>query len=327
MNKFEGVKKPNKIISYLKKEWLIILITTISGVIFNALMPYVAIFQGRLIDDLNKKYSFQMMIKEIGLFLSLVLIIQVFRFIKRYAVRAFANRTLLSMRKMLFNSSMQEDYSKLINKNTSSLMVKTISDVEYCVEGMRKVTTEVFDTGVLMIAYFVQLLRLDFKVTLLSTMFIPCAMICARLLKKKVTYVNVLSRKQNSYITSLKSEELNNISLYRITSSEERLKNEYNIKNEKLENINVKAMVLSSSLQPLYYLISMLGMIFILLLGGKLVLNNEWTIGTFTAFTGMFIALSLKVVKLLIYITLTIRQEYHGIELRMFLKNTKWRKI
>ena len=40
-------------------------------------------------------------------------------------------------------------------------MTKIISDVDACVEGMRKFTTEVFDTGAVMIAYMVMLLFYD----------------------------------------------------------------------------------------------------------------------------------------------------------------------
>lgn len=38
---------------------------------------------------------------------------------------------------------------------------KVISDIDTCVEGMRKFTTEVFDTGVVMVTYLVMLLVYD----------------------------------------------------------------------------------------------------------------------------------------------------------------------
>ena len=37
-------------------------------------------------------------------------------------------------------------------RSAGELMTKTISDVDDCVEGMRKFTTEIFDTGVALVA-------------------------------------------------------------------------------------------------------------------------------------------------------------------------------
>ena len=48
--------------------------------------------------------------------------------------------------------------------DTGALMTKVISDIDTCVEGMRKFTTEIFDTGVVMAAYVVMLIWYDWRV-------------------------------------------------------------------------------------------------------------------------------------------------------------------
>ena len=63
-------------------------------------------------------------------------------------------------------------------------MTKAISDVDVCVEGMRKSTTEVFDTGVLFVSYLITLLCYDVKITLYACVFIPVAIFIAEKLKK-----------------------------------------------------------------------------------------------------------------------------------------------
>ena len=65
-------------------------------------------------------------------------------------------------------------------------MTKAISDVDDCVEGMRKFTTEVFDTGVVMIGYAVMLLVYDWRLALLSLLFAPISYLCAVWMKKPV---------------------------------------------------------------------------------------------------------------------------------------------
>lgn len=50
-------------------------------------------------------------------------------------------------------------------------MTKAILDVDDCVEGMRKFTTEIFDTGVALAAYAGMLLWYDFRLALLCMIF------------------------------------------------------------------------------------------------------------------------------------------------------------
>ena len=53
------------------------------------------------------------------------------------------------------------------------MLTKAISDVDDCAEGMRKFTTEVFDTGVAVAAYAGMLLWYDWRLALLSMAFLP----------------------------------------------------------------------------------------------------------------------------------------------------------
>ena len=62
-------------------------------------------------------------------------------------------------------------------------MTKAISDVDDCVEGMRKFTTEVFDTGVALVGYAVMLLVYDWRLALLSLLFTPVSYVCAAWMK------------------------------------------------------------------------------------------------------------------------------------------------
>ena len=61
----------------------------------------------------------------------------------------------------------------LREQGVGELMTKAVSDVDDCVEGMRKFTTEVFDTGVALIGYAVMLFTYDVRLALLSLIFTP----------------------------------------------------------------------------------------------------------------------------------------------------------
>ena len=61
---------------------------------------------------------------------------------------------------------MHKKKEELEKESAGAMMTRAISDVDVCVEGMRKFTTEIFDTGVVMAAYLVMLFIYDWRLTL-----------------------------------------------------------------------------------------------------------------------------------------------------------------
>lgn len=58
--------------------------------------------------------------------------------------------------------------------------------MDACVEGMRKFTTEVFDTGVALLGYVALLFWYDWRLALLSLLFPPLSYVLAEKMKKTV---------------------------------------------------------------------------------------------------------------------------------------------
>ena len=81
-------------------------------------------------------------------YILVTLLVQASRFIKRFYVRRFANNINRRMKGILYANLVRQSRVSLEKEGAGELMTKAISDVDDCVEGMRKFTTEVFDTGV-----------------------------------------------------------------------------------------------------------------------------------------------------------------------------------
>ncbi len=99
---------------------------------------------------------------------------------------AFANNINRRMKGILYASLVRQSRASLEKEGAGELMTKAISDVDDCVEGMRKFTTEVFDTGVALAGYVVMLLVYDWRLALLSLLFTPFSYVCAAWMKKPV---------------------------------------------------------------------------------------------------------------------------------------------
>ena len=158
---------PNKIGSYFRAEWLPL---TLSGVFYNVGLLASPWFEA---DILSGKAAAAAMGRLVLCFIAVTLAVQSARFIKRFYVRRFANNINRRMKGILYADLVRENRAFLEKEGTCELMTKAISDVDDCVEGMRKFTTEVFDTGVVMAGYAVMLLVYDWRLALLSLIFTP----------------------------------------------------------------------------------------------------------------------------------------------------------
>jgi ATP-binding cassette, subfamily B, multidrug efflux pump len=295
--KIEPMNEPDKIINYWKKEKFVVVCIVIFGLTFNSATILGPIYQGKLIDSIIGGNSLSSVIILAVTFVSLIAMIQLMRYFKRFYIRRFANSTSATMRLMIYNNIMHKSTEELDSENTGNLMTRAISDVDLCVEGMRKFTTEVFDTGVLMASYLISMLFYDVKITILSSLFIPVAMMLAEKLKTIIYKYTIAFRKKSSYVANITYDAIENAMLYRANGMEAQNTARYNIELTDLQNKAIKANILENSMQPIYNVIAMLGVIIVIYLGGTKVIKASWTVGNFFTYLTMFTALGIKASK------------------------------
>jgi len=295
--KIELMKQPNNIFNYWKKEKFVVACIVIFGLSFDTSMILSPIYQGKLIDSIVGGVSLSTVAKLAVTFVALIGAIQLLRYFKRFYIRRFANSTSATMRFMIYNNIMHKSTSELDNENAGNLMTRAISDVDLCVEGMRKFTTEIFDTGVLMTSYLISMLFYDVKITLLSSIFIPVAMVLAEKLKSIIYKYSIAFRKKSSEITSITYDAVENAMMYRANGIETLNSKNYSVELEDLQNKAIKANILENSMQPIYNVIAMLGVMTVIYFGGTKVINGEWTVGVFITYITMFAALANKASK------------------------------
>ena len=223
----EPIKGPDKIINYWKKQKVVVAAIVFFGLTFNIAIVLGPIYQGRLLDALLAKEPYVNVLNIALIFVMLVVGIQVMRFFKRFYIRRFANSTLSTMRLMIYNNLMDKKVDSLEKEDVGNLTTRAISDVDACVEGMRKFTTEIFDTGVLMASYFVSMILYDLKITVMVSVFIPIAMFLAEKLKLVIYKRTSEYRLKKSEMASLTYESVENTMLYRANGMEDFYRNRY----------------------------------------------------------------------------------------------------
>lgn len=291
------MKQPDKIINYWKKEKFVVACIIISGLIYNIVTVLGPIYQGKLIDAIVAGKNLFSVTKIAAAFVLVIGIVQLARYFKRFYIRRFANSTSATMRLMIYNNIMHKSIKELNCESTGNLMTRAISDVDLCVEGMRKFTTEIFDTGVLMAGYIISMLIYDVKITLISIVFIPIAMLLAEKLKSIIYKYSIEFRKKSSYVTSITYDAIENAMLYRANGMEAKNRTRYSEQLEDLKDKAIKANILENSMQPIYNVIAMLGIVIVIYLGGTKVITGTWTVGNFSTYIVMFTAMAVKASK------------------------------
>ena len=301
MNDHKKQFRPDRIRSYFQKEWHILTSITVSGVIYNLGLLAGPWFEGRmagcLADILNGHSDFHAMLVLAASYALVIVIVQTARYLKRLYVRKFANNVNRQMKQILYRTLIHKSRQELNQESAGSVMTKAILDVDDCVEGMRKFTTEIFDTGVALAAYTGMLLYYDWRLSLLAILFTPVSYLLAEKMKRIVQRTGAEYKIQAGRLSSVTLDRASNAVTYRVYGREQERRESYEQSLAAYEHAAVKANIWSSAMQPLYRAISLTGVLFILYFGGKNVTGTGWTtwnIAAFTTFLSCFTKLAVK---------------------------------
>ena len=293
--------QPDSIAAYFRLEWLPLTLITLSGLAYNVGLLAGPWFEGRLAqclaDILGGNETAAAMTALAAGYILVTLLVQAARFIKRFYVRRFANNINRRMKGVLYANLVRQSRGALEKQGAGELMTKAISDVDDCAEGIRKFTTEVFDTGVALAGYIVMLFAYDRHLALLCMIFPPISYICAEKMKKPVQRAGAAYKKAAAALSAATLDRAKNAVTYRVYGCEDAQEARYEAALDGYEQAAVRANVWQAALPPLYLAASNLSVLFILWFGAKNVLGTgwrAWDIAAFTTFLACFMKTAVK---------------------------------
>ena len=293
--------QPDSIAAYFRLEWLPLTLITLSGLAYNIGLLAGPWFEGRLAqclaDILGGRETASAMTALAAGYILVTLLVQAARFIKRFYVRRFANNINRRMKGVLYANLVRQSRGALEKQGAGELMTKAISDVDDCAEGIRKFTTEVFDTGVALAGYIVMLFAYDWHLALLCMIFPPISYICAEKMKRPVQRAGAAYKKAAAALSAATLDRAKNAVTYRVYGCEDAQEARYEAALDGYEQAAVRANVWQAALPPLYLAASNLSVLFILWFGAKNVLGTgwrAWDIAAFTTFLSCFMKTAVK---------------------------------
>ena len=287
--------KNKNIWNYILKEKKYLFLITITGLIYNVGLLAGPYFEGQLagcLVDISKNLkTANSMIQLSVIYVCVILLVQCTRFLKRYFVRKFGNDINRNLKMDVYKHFV---YDTSNDENAGSIMTKAISDADACSEGIRKFTTEIFDTGIALISYIMMLVLYDAKLTCFVIIFQVISYLIANKLGPVVAKNASNAKESAERLNASTLDRLHLAITYRIYGEESNMHEVYEKDLQDYEDKTVRSNILETSLKPLYEIISMTGIVFIIYFGSKRVVNNLWDIAIFTTYISCFTKMAVK---------------------------------
>ena len=281
--------------NYILKEKKYLFLITITGLIYNVGLLAGPYFEGQLagcLVDISKNLkTANSMIQLSVIYICVILFVQFARFLKRYFVREFGNDINRNLKMDVYKHFV---YDTSNNENAGSIMTKAISDADACSEGIRKFTTEIFDTGIALISYIMMLVLYDAKLTCFVIIFPVISYLIANKLGPVVAKNASNAKKSAERLNTSTLDRLHLAITYRIYGEESNMHEVYEKDLQDYEDKTVRSNILETALKPLYEIISMTGIVFIIYFGSKRVMNNLWDVAIFTTYISCFTKMAVK---------------------------------
>lgn len=294
-------RRPDRIRSYFFQAKGTLLVVTVTGLLYNLGLLAGPWFEGQLaqclMDILEGRSIFSAMAVLALCYVAVTGAVQGARALKRLYVRRFANQVNRQMKQVLYGNLVHKPKSALDREGAGNLLTKAIADVDACAEGMRKCTTEVFDTGVALVGYVGLLFWYDWRLTLLCLIFPPFSYLLAQRMKQAVLRTGAACKESAGRLNAATLDRVAGAITYRVFGCEGERDRAYEDCLADYQRSAVRANLRVAALPPLYQVLSMASCLFILYFGAKNVAHTgftPWDVAAFTTYLSCYAKLSVK---------------------------------
>jgi ABC-type multidrug transport system fused ATPase/permease subunit len=266
---------------------------SVAGIVMNTAVVLPAILLGRAIDRALALERGEATAADVGwaalAFLAGTLLTEGPRISKRWWLMTANARIRANVRADAFRGVLAWPMARLNTTPVGDLMARIVGDVEVLGVGVREFTIETWDTVLFSLSFVVALLIFDPRLTLLSLLPVPCAMILAHATGRWVARRTTAAREANADLTSALQEHLAGVRVLRLfgraSASVERVAR----LSQRFAERNLGVFRLKGGLQPIYTTMMTAGVLVILWQGSERVIAGAMTVGAFVAYLELFL--------------------------------------
>ena len=282
-----------KIRPYYRRVAGLLLLGLAAGIIANTSVVLPAILMGRAIDIVLLLDSGQAAMNDVLIAALLYVggnaLYFSARMGKRWWLRTANQRTAANMRGNALRGVLAWPMASLHNESVGDIMTRIIGDVQVFITGFNEVTTELADTWLFSFSLFAAMLAYDVGLAFMALALVPLALILAYYSARWVRSRTLAMRQANSDLAAALQEYLSGIRILRLFGRTDVAVGRVDLIAERLRRANLAETRLRVGLQPVYSIMVTAGVLLVVWLGGRRVVEGTMTTGALVAFLQLYL--------------------------------------
>ncbi len=278
---------------YLRQVAGQLVLGSLAGIAMNTAVVLPAILLGRAIDRALAFERGQATSADVAwaalAFLGGTLLTEVPRMSKRWWLMTANARIRANVRADAFRGVLAWPMASLQITPVGDLMARIVGDVEVLGVGVREFTIEIWDTLLFSLSFIVAMLVIDARLTLLSLVPVPLAMLLAHATGRWVARRTTRVREANADLTSTLQEYLSGIRVLRLFGRSSAAVQRVASLSERFAQRSLLLIRLRGGLQPVYATLMTSGVVLIVWQGSERVIGGLMTVGAFVAYLELFL--------------------------------------
>lgn len=290
-----------KMLPFLKKYWVQILVATLAMVVMTLTDLLVPQQIETIIDKGIANQDVGIVIRSSLLMVALALTSMVLAFVNTILSTRVAECFAADLRDKAFENIQSFSFANLDRLQTSELLIRMTSDINIVKEALMMVMRMLLRAPLLLIGSLIMLIVISPKLSLLLLALIPAILIMVWVMSAKARPLFRTVQEQLEKVNTVMHENIAGIRLVRAFVRADYEKKRFSVANEELTRKSMKVHNMMSTLMPTMILVLNLGTVAMLWFGGNLVIAGSLTTGQIVAFfnylmTSMFPILLLSMI-------------------------------
>lgn len=215
----------------------------------------------------------------------------VLMFVQRYSMEYMSQRVIYDLRNELYSHLQQLSFGYFDRAQTGQLMSRLTADVETLNRFLGFGIIQITSNALLFSIILVNMLLMDWRLTLVSLLFLPLLVQAVMFFARRVRPMFWDIQQRLAEMTATLQENITGIRVVKAFAREDDEIEKFGRDNWRYLDTNIKAVRLQALVMPYMNFLSNLATAIVLLYGGREVILNRVTIGTFVAFNSYLVQL------------------------------------
>lgn len=274
-----------KIAKYIFKYWYVYFFAILSMVIavsLDMLSPQVT---KRVIDDVIVGGDMDLLPKLLLIILMIGIGRCIFHYTKEILFDLVSSKISVNIRKDLFKHIQGLSLNFFDRTNTGELMSRVKDDVDRIWEGLGFVSMLLIEILIHTVIILFCMFNLSPSLAVIPTILIPIMALLAIYMEKKLGKVYESISDENSKLNLVAQENLAGVRTVKAFAREKHEIKKFLSHNQKYYDLNMKQSRIFIKIYPYFQFVTKLLPIVVIILGGKMVIDEKITLGTLGAFT------------------------------------------